>query len=369
MATIVFSKNDSMDLPDELVNLQAYIGNLADKIELAASDLEEIDSDIYDFSESVTLASQICEDERNKKDSFSDIAGALTEYLEMAWKIDCDVAEMVEEKKDDFYVSDGERMVPECELPWFLQEWFAVVAIIVLAVLALLLAIVELIFLPGMFVEYCLTVLFSVISTLAAMCAPDIVSQALVYGFDDYMGAILGVIIGGHFGVLGPFVAAAVKTIYVENRKNMEGEQDKRIPEIVADAIFDSMTAIAVGGFTEAFAEVYTPASGDKDIYEKSGSLVADILQNYFLDSDFSVYGQGAEDEAYEKWLDYIEEKERNGQPWKDEVRRVVEETGKKRAEIKTQEQEEYEKEQEERRKRFWEAVKIALSQPLITAF
>ena len=50
-------------------------------------------------------------------------------------------------------------------------------------------------------------------------------------------------------------------------------------------------------------------------------------------------------------------------------MRRVVEETGKKRAEIKTQEQEEYEKEQEERRKRFWEAVKIVLSQPLITAF
>ena len=367
MATIVFSKNDSMDLPDELVNLQAYIGNLADKIELAASDLEEIDSDIYDFSESVTLASQICEDERNKKDSFSDIAGALTEYLEMAWKIDCDVAEMVEEKKDDFYVSDGERMVPECELPWYLQEWFAVVCIIVLGVIALIAAVLCMLFLQGFFVYYCIGLRFAVLESAVPMLVVDFSSDFVNYGWEDYLGAIVGCVIGGYFGLLGPAVAGAIKSVFSDNIKNIKGEQDKRIPEIIAQAMFMATLDLASGELVSAFS--VSDTFNTSEMFENCATYISEIVKNYLLDSDFSSYAETPKDEDYEKWLDYIEEKERNGQPWKDEVRRVVEETGKKRAEIKTQEQEEYEKEQEERRNRFWEAVKIALSQPLITAF
>lgn len=138
MDRVTFCASEANWIPSHLQNINTYIEDFAVDLDDLASDVSEIDGDLYDFTGALTDISAASEAERSKKIALGTVGAEIKEYLYDACKTDAEVAEMIEEKKDEFYEKEGKSFVPKSEYPWFMQDWFIAAMLFMSAILMVL---------------------------------------------------------------------------------------------------------------------------------------------------------------------------------------------------------------------------------------
>ena len=202
---------------------------------------------------------------------------------------DCDVADIINERKDEFY-EEYDYLKPDCEkdfwemaaecltsaAEWCKEHWDEI-RLIVLAVVAVIVIVALTIstFGTAALLPMIVGAAVGVGGELIGDIASFILTGKWTGTWQDYVGAALGGLTSGALFLLGgPTVSDAVgsmiSTLFTESVDNITGKSDKSMSEILFDTAFSAATGVIGGKIGKKLGIGNSNKSGVFDSYGSS---------------------------------------------------------------------------------------------------
>lgn len=259
---------DSFEIGTAFSGAKTAVNELIDALDSLKSKILSADETV-DLDESWNDADSSEQREEIKESSLSLAYDKLDDLLTEIGRIDSAVAELINERKDDFY-DEYDYLKPDCEKSdwelfwddvggyfeylgeWLAENWESVVCFVVAVVVAAVIIIV------------CIATFGAAAVAVAALVGMalglvgQLVSDLICYSitgewqssWQDYLGAAIGGAVGGALMLTGnPMLAAGVEagigTFFSGHLKNITGGEQKSFWGILGDTAFSVGLALA----------------------------------------------------------------------------------------------------------------------------
>lgn len=273
MATIALHAGKMNQMPTLMKGAKNAVSSLKTQLDTLKRKCEKVNPgvcNIDDVISSITTSTRTQEDKIEALDTFSE---QVEQFIQDTAQIDDDVAELIDQNKDDFY-DKYSYLKPDCEKSkwekfkdglkkvgeWCKEHWAALVTVVV-AVLAVVAIVVASVLTFGAAAVALVAAIGAVIGLLGQLIGDTI--KFFVKGFskgewkwpgtwEDYLGAVVGGAVGGIMTlvggpVLGCTVDAIISSLLSNSLKDLTGGEAQSLGDLWLEAAVEGVSAMLIG--------------------------------------------------------------------------------------------------------------------------
>lgn len=278
MATIALYASRINQMPDMIGSAKKAVSDFKGELFTLKKKASTVNQSVCNMDGVISSVQASTKIQEEKAESLETFKKNHEEFVQDAVRIDDDVADLIENRKDDFY-DKYNYLKPECEkskwekikdgckktVEWCKENWESLVNIVLVAV-----AVAVFIGLSIMTFGASAVVLAAAIGAFVSMLGQfigDVIawrkSGKWTGTWEDYFGAALGGGVAGvallytrvvpekYIKIIACASDAAVSEFYIQNMKNLMGKQDKANSEIWWETLQAAGIAGALGGLYE----------------------------------------------------------------------------------------------------------------------
>ena len=270
MATIALYASKVNNMPSLLEDAKGAVRDLKDELFSLKWKCAQVNTDVCNLEDVVNTVSSATQLQEDKITALGSLKDSITTFADETARIDGDVAELLNQRKDDFY-EKYYYLKPECEKTgwekfcdgckkasdWCAENWEAL-CVLVAAVVAVA-AIVALSIVTFGASAVVIAALVGAAIGLAGQLIGDTIAFATTGKWEsswyDYVGAAFGGAIGGILTMSGNAVAAcaaesAITSLFSDSLGSITGDKKKTLGEMLVNCAFDAAVgAVAGWGF------------------------------------------------------------------------------------------------------------------------
>ena len=263
MATIALYESKINNMPSLIKEVKNSVGNLKSELTSFQSKCSKINRNICDLDDVISSISSSTQTQEQKEASLESFSKSIETFADEVDKIDSNVADMINESKDDFYdkyyylkpegeKNGWEKFCDGCDsfVDWCKDNWEYICACVVAVIVVV--GIVALCVVTFGGAAVLLAAIVGGVLGLASQLISDVISWARTGEWSgtwqSYFGALLGGIAGGVLLLTGNPVAAcavdsAISTLFGESLEALTGGEKRPMGEILLDTAISAGTA------------------------------------------------------------------------------------------------------------------------------
>ena len=270
MATISLYKNKINDMPRLIDEVKKSVTNYKSELSNLKNKALEVNKSICDLDEVISVISTSTKTQEDKIEALETFHSNCDQFITDTVKIDSDVADVVNQNKDDFYCKysylkpdseksgwekfcDGLKKAGE----WCKEHWKSIVGVVV-AILAVVAIVALTVVTLGTGTAALTAILMAgavgAIVGMAGQLIGDVISFIMTGEWtgtwEGYLGAALGgfaggvlmILTGGNV-ILSCSIDSMISTFFKENLENLTGTDKRSMTEIMFDTALSGLTA------------------------------------------------------------------------------------------------------------------------------
>ena len=286
MATIALYESKINNMPSLIKEVKNSVGNLKSELTSFQSKCSKINRNICNLDDVISSISSSTRTQEEKETSLNNFSKNVETFAAEVDKIDSNVADMINESKDDFYdqyyylkpegeKNGWEKLCDGCDsfVDWCKDNWEYICACVVAVIVVVGLVLACIAAFPVALVA--LVVAVGAAVGLASQLISDVISWVRTGEWTgtwkSYIGAAFGGIAGscvllltGGNSVLACTVDSAISTLFSESLEAITGGERRPMGEILLDTAISAGTAAIFGKLFDKLSNVLSKKLASK---------------------------------------------------------------------------------------------------------